>query len=183
MQPKNLDVAQAATSEPRYSFLPPGLGPKVWMSGDEYQILLDAKSSGNTMTLIDAVVPPSGGPPVHSHDDIDELFVVLDGELEIMTDNVVHKVKAGGRVFVRRTVPHAFINRTSNPARMLIFYTPAGVEEFFLAAGQPAIEGITPPPADEESTRREIQIASHHHITNSGTTLSHINFQSNKGNT
>ncbi|MCW8167093.1 cupin domain-containing protein, partial [Verminephrobacter aporrectodeae subsp. tuberculatae] len=93
------------------------------MSGDEYQILLDAKSSGNTMTLLDALVPPAGGPPLHAHADVDELFLVLDGELDIMVDNAVYQVKAGGRVFVKRNVPHAFINRTDRPVRMLIFYT------------------------------------------------------------
>jgi quercetin dioxygenase-like cupin family protein len=152
------------TNPVRFRFLQPDTGPKVWMSGDEYRVLLDAQNSANTMTLIDAVVPPGGGPPVHSHADVDELFVVLQGELEIMADDTMQPVRAGGRVFVRRNVPHAFINRTEQPAHMLIFYTPAGVEEYFLAAGRPAIEGVPPPAADATSTSREVAVAARHGI-------------------
>jgi quercetin dioxygenase-like cupin family protein len=170
MHMTNVTNTQLPRNELRWSFLPPGFGSKVWMSGDEYQILLDPKNSGNTMTLIDALVPPGGGPPEHSHTDVDELFFVLDGELEITVDDDVHQVKAGGRVFVGRTVPHAFRNRTGSPVRMLIFYTPAGVEEFFLAAGRPAVEGVSPPGADEETTAREIKIASRHHVAQARTT-------------
>ncbi|TQI81263.1 hypothetical protein FHU10_3828 [Serratia fonticola] len=149
----------------RQTYLPAGSGPKVWMSGDEYQILLDAQSSDNTMTLIDALIPPGSGPPMHLHDNVDELFFVQVGELDIMVDDVTHQVKAGGRVFVKRGVPHAFTNRSDQVARMLIFYTPGGIEAFFLAAGQTAIEGVTPPEVTEESQIREINIASYHHIS------------------
>ncbi|WP_265286649.1 cupin domain-containing protein [Verminephrobacter eiseniae] len=154
----------SAANDFRHSSLEAGAGEKVWMSGDEYQILLDAKNSGGAMTLINALVPPGGGPPTHAHGDVDELFFVVDGELEIIVDEVPHRVTAGGRVFVRRNVPHAFMNRTSAPARMLIFYTPGGVEEFFLAAGRPAINGVAPPPSTEESRAREVKVASGHHI-------------------
>ena len=149
-------------SDIRQTYLPAGSGPKVWMSGDEYQILLDAQSSGNTMTLIDAFIPPGSGPPMHQHDNVDELFFVQAGELDIMVDEAVHHVKAGGRVFVKRGVPHAFTNRSTQAARMLIFYTPGGIEEFFLAAGRPVIEGVAPPVATEDSLAREIKIASDH---------------------
>lgn len=149
----------------RFSFLQPDSGPTVWMSGDEYRILLDGQSSGDTMTLIDATVPPGGGPPVHSHADADELFVVLQGELEITADDTVQAVKPGGRVFVRRNVPHAFFNRSDQPVHMLIFYTPAGVEEFFLTAGRPALAGKPPPPSDAASIAHEIAVATRHGIT------------------
>src|SRR6218665_2195831 len=78
------------------------------------------------------------------------------------------KFRIGSRhaspLFVRRNVPHAFTNRTRAPARMLLFYTPGGVEEFFLAAGRPAIDGVAPPPSTEESRAREVKVASEHHI-------------------
>ncbi len=151
-----------SASDIRQTYLPAGFGPKVWMSGDEYQILLDAQNSGNTMTLIEALIPPGSGPPMHQHSNVDELFFVQTGELDIMVDAVVYQVKAGGRVFVKRGVPHAFVNRSDQAASMLIFYTPGGIEEFFLAAGRPVVDGVTPPAATEDSLAREIKIASYH---------------------
>lgn len=152
-------------SDLRYSLLASETGTKVWMSGDEYRILLDGVRSGNAMTLIDALVPPSAGPPEHAHADVDELFFLLDGELEFTLDGDRRLLKTGEGVFVRRTVPHAFRNCSERSARMLLFYTPSGAEDFFLAAGRPAIDGQAPPAVDEENRTREIQVASAHGIS------------------
>lgn len=141
------------------SFLNPVDAKRVWMSGDEYSILIDAKASGGMMTLIGALVPPGGGPPVHVHLDKDELFVVTHGSLDIVVDGSDCRVNEGGRVFVPRGVPHAFTNRTSAPARALLFFTPGGIEEFFLAAGIPAVEGEAPPTSTPESVAREVAVA------------------------
>ncbi|MCC4105649.1 cupin domain-containing protein [Serratia ureilytica] len=73
---------------------------------------------------------------IHSQADVDELFFVLEGEIEIMADGLSHQVNSGGRLFVRRTVPHAFINRTNHPARML---------RRVLSGGRPTCNGGTPP--------------------------------------
>jgi len=153
-----------ASHDRRFTFLDPEAGPKVWMSGDSYRVVVDAAASAGTMTLLDAVVPPGGGPPMHAHEDVDELFYVVEGALEITADGVSRTVEPGGRVFVRRQVPHAFRNNTDRDARMLIFYTPAGIETFFLEAGRPAVEGEAPPPSDDETLAREIEIAARHRI-------------------
>lgn len=49
---------------------------------------------------------------------------------------------------------------------MPIFYMPVGIEAFFLAAGKPVIAGHEPPSANQLDTAREVEIASHHNITN-----------------
>lgn len=150
----------------RFSFINPENCQAVWMSGDEYRILVDAKKSNSNMTLIHAYVPPTGGPPSHFHSDEDELFFVLEGHLNIMADGVTKEVGPGECVYVARKTPHAFYNKGTSAAKMLIFYTPAGVEEFFLAAGKPAIAGHEPPSVNQLDTAREVEIASHHNITN-----------------
>lgn len=148
-----------------YSFINPENRPKVWMSGDEYQILVDAKNSNNTMTLLNAVVPPNSGPPAHLHSDVDELFVLTEGKIEFMVDDKCHEMTAGSCVFVGANVPHGFINKSDSIAKMLIFYCPAGVENFFLAAGLPYKDGVMPPSRDIDAVKREIEVASSYKIT------------------
>ncbi|QRI92986.1 cupin domain-containing protein [Delftia lacustris] len=168
--PSDQDPATTHPPAP-YRFISQASQRTVWMSGDEYRIRLGARESANGMTLIEAIVPPGGGPPVHAHEDTDELFVIQEGELRFTVDGIEKQVAAGDCVFVGRSVPHAFFNPTAWPARMLLFYTPAGAEEFFLAAGVPAIAGQAPPAVDPVSRAREIAVAARHGITQARTPL------------
>src|SRR5215510_15200670 len=49
--------------------------------GDTYTILLSGKDTAGQFCLIDMHVPPGGGPPPHRHD-FEEMFSVLEGEIE-----------------------------------------------------------------------------------------------------
>ncbi|HEX3387592.1 MAG TPA: cupin domain-containing protein, partial [Streptosporangiaceae bacterium] len=54
----------------------------VGLVGDTYTILLTGEQTAGRYTLIDMHVPPGGGPPPHRHD-FEEMFTVLDGEVEL----------------------------------------------------------------------------------------------------
>ena len=49
--------------------------------GDTYTILVSGADTAGRYTLIDMHVPPGGGPPPHRHD-FEEMFSILDGEIE-----------------------------------------------------------------------------------------------------
>src|ERR1700688_5063228 len=51
--------------------------------GDTYTILLTGGDTAGRYCLIDMFVPPGGGPPPHRHD-FEEMFSVLEGEIEIV---------------------------------------------------------------------------------------------------
>ena len=50
--------------------------------GDTYTILVTGDDTAGKYTLIDMCVPPGGGPPPHRHD-FEEMFTVLEGEVEL----------------------------------------------------------------------------------------------------
>src|SRR5437763_1051419 len=56
--------------------------PHVGLAGDTYTILLTGKDTAGRYCLIDMLVPPGGGPPPHRHD-FQEMFTLLDGEIEV----------------------------------------------------------------------------------------------------
>src|SRR5271155_1590589 len=56
--------------------------PHLGIVGDTYTILLSGADTGGRYTLIDMHVPPGGGPPPHRHD-FEEMFSVLDGEVQV----------------------------------------------------------------------------------------------------
>ena len=56
--------------------------PHIGLAGDTYTILLTGKDTAGRYCLIDMLVPPGGGPPPHRHD-FEEMFTLLDGEIEV----------------------------------------------------------------------------------------------------
>jgi quercetin dioxygenase-like cupin family protein len=111
--------------------------PHVGLVGDTYTILLKGSDTGGRYTLIDMHVPPGGGPPPHRHD-FEEMFSVLEGEIEITFRGEVLVARAGETVNVPANAPHSFRNASAAPARMLCMCSPAGQEELFMEVGLPS---------------------------------------------
>jgi quercetin dioxygenase-like cupin family protein len=89
-----------------------------------------AETNGALMALENAIAP-GDGPPEHTHAAEDESWYVVAGELRFKLGDEIASAPAGSFVFVPRGVPHAFVNAGAEPARILVMFTPAGMEGFF----------------------------------------------------
>ncbi len=69
--------------------------------------------------------------PAHPHADEDESWYVLEGDLRFRLDAEIASATSGSFVFVPRGTPHCFRNVGEQPARILVLFTPSGMEEFF----------------------------------------------------
>jgi quercetin dioxygenase-like cupin family protein len=119
--------------------------PHLGVVGDTYTILLTGEDTAGRYCLIDMLVPPSGGPPPHRHD-FEEMFTILEGEIEVTFRGAKSVVRAGETVNIPANAPHAFRNRSERSARLLGLCSPAGQEEFFIAVGLPVASRTTPAP-------------------------------------
>jgi quercetin dioxygenase-like cupin family protein len=119
---------------------------RVSVAGDTYTILLTGEQTAGRYTLIDMHVPPGGGPPPHRHD-FEEMFTVLEGEIEVTFRGEARIAHAGSTLNIPANAPHAFKNTSNQPARLLCMCSPPGQEEFFMAVGDP-VESRTAPPPD-----------------------------------
>jgi quercetin dioxygenase-like cupin family protein len=128
--------------------------PHVGVVGDTYTILLSGQDTAGRYTLIDMHVPPGGGPPPHRHD-FEEMFTVLEGEIELTFRGAKSIARAGQTVNVPANAPHAFRNASDHAARLLCLCSPAGQEEFFMAVGVPLTSRTEPPPDLDEAGRAE----------------------------
>ena len=117
----------------------------VSVAGGTYTILVSGKDTAGRYGLIDMLVPPGGGPPPHRHD-FEEMFTILDGEIELTFRGQVHRASAGSTVNIPANAPHSFKNKCEKPARMLCMCTPAGQEELFMEVGDPVESRTVPPP-------------------------------------
>ena len=125
--------------------------PHIGLVGDTYTILVTGHDTAGRYTLIDMHVPPGGGPPPHRHD-FEEMFTVLDGEVQVTFRGETIVARAGQTINVPANAPHAFTNAGQAPVRLLCLCAPAGQEEFFTLVGQPvATRTEPPPPLDAEA--------------------------------
>lgn len=104
--------------------------------GGPLEFKLRGEHSDGALTVLHNEVAPGEGPPLHTHDAQDETWLVLDGTLRFKLGDRVEEAPAGTFVFVPRTVPHAFQNIGDGPARIVVTFTPAGMEPFFDAFAQ-----------------------------------------------
>ncbi len=120
-----------------------------------YTILISGADTQGRYTLIDMLVPPNGGPPPHRHD-FEEMFHVLEGELEVTFRGERMKLRAGHSLNIPANAPHGFRVVSDTPARFLCLCLPAGQEEFFLEVGDRLPNRTAPPPvlSPEAATQR-----------------------------
>ena len=117
----------------------------IGLVGDTYTILVTGKDTDGKYCLIDMHVPPGGGPPPHRHD-FEEMFTILEGEVEFTFRGEKKVARAGETVNVPANAPHQFHNSSQGAVRMLCMCAPAGQEEFFMEVGVPVESRTTPPP-------------------------------------
>jgi quercetin dioxygenase-like cupin family protein len=101
----------------------PAGGPLTFMARGE--------QTGGALTAVQNVVAPGDGPPIHVHAAEDECWYVIEGDLRFKLGEEIALAPAGSFVFVPRGTPHGFQNIGDEPARILVMFTPAGMERFF----------------------------------------------------
>jgi quercetin dioxygenase-like cupin family protein len=126
----------------------------VAVVGDTYSILVSGAETAGRYCLIDMIVPDGGGPPPHRHD-FEEMFTLLQGELEFTFRGETKTVRAGSTVNVPANAPHVFRNASGAPVHMLCLAAPAGLEEFFLEISDPLESRTSPPPKLDKAHMEE----------------------------
>jgi quercetin dioxygenase-like cupin family protein len=106
-------------------------GTSLWGPGDLYTFLVTGEESGGAYFSMLAIVPPDGGPPPHIHQHEDETFYVLEGTPTFLLGDDRFVAATGDFVNVPKGVVHNFRNLSDEPLRMILTFTPAGIERFF----------------------------------------------------
>jgi quercetin dioxygenase-like cupin family protein len=89
------------------------------------------EQSGGSISVFESQIPPGEGPPLHVHANEEEVLYVLEGTFRFRLGEDVSTAPQGSLMFVPRGVPHTWQNAGDAPGRLLITFTPAGMERFF----------------------------------------------------
>jgi len=145
--------------------VPSDTGPSFWGPGDRYTFLVTGAQSDGAYFIMEAIVPPGGGPPPHIHHREEEAFYVLEGNLEIRMADKVIQASTGDFIHTPRGTVHQFRNAGSSMARMLVIFSPAGMEGFFEETLEPTHDrSAAPPPNLEVVVARFIAAAPRHGV-------------------
>jgi quercetin dioxygenase-like cupin family protein len=118
----------------------------LWFLGTLVRILVDGDVTGGRFSLSHLTLPHGAAPPVHSHPQ-DETFYLVEGKLQVLIDDKAQHCETGAVAFVPGGSPHSF-RVDSDTATMLVLSTPAGIEDYYTALGEPAEWPWLQPPAD-----------------------------------
>lgn len=109
--------------------------------------------TGGSFSVHDNTIPAgSPGPRPHLHRDHDETFYVLEGELTVRVGPDTITAPAGSFVVVPRGVVHQPSNPRTEPTRVLLIFSPAGMDHFFeeAAEGRIPLQAVPTDPAVQE---------------------------------
>ncbi len=104
--------------------------------GDIQTVKLSGSDTNGKITIVENHNPPGVGIPMHVHANEDEIFRILEGEMEFTVEGSTSLLRAGDTIFLPRQVPHSFKVVGEKHARAIITIVPSGIEEMFVALSQ-----------------------------------------------
>jgi oxalate decarboxylase/phosphoglucose isomerase-like protein (cupin superfamily) len=140
--------------------LPPGAGQPV-QGGGAMTLKVGANLTGK-WSVFETNVGPGFDVGAHRHQEAEELFYILDGELDLLAFEPTSRADQdwrtwqsaegatvvrggpGSLMYVPAGCPHAFSNPGSAPVKMLFLVTPSGHEHYLAELGELVSRGGRP---------------------------------------
>ena len=119
-----------------------GEGKAFWMLGGLYEVKASSAETDGEMTVMQMTMPGGVGPPPHTHPGTETVYVV-DGTLRYHIGDETYEGGPGSLFHIPAGVVENFEPITD--CRVLVVYTPGGIEKFFAEAGEPALSYELPP--------------------------------------
>ncbi len=112
----------------------PDEGESMYTLGPHMRVKLSSAATDGLYFLAVEETPPGVGPALHVHHQQDELFHVLEGHYRFQVGSQSIEAPIGTTAAVPRGTPHAFVNLSDKPSRLLFVLSPGlDAEGFFRA--------------------------------------------------
>jgi quercetin dioxygenase-like cupin family protein len=105
--------------------------------GALFHFLVNGEQTAGSFSLIQIHVLQGAEPPAHTHAREDESYYVQEGTVRYTIGEKTIDVQAGGYVYLPKGISHQFQLLTES-ARLLMWLSPAGLEEWFWDNSSPA---------------------------------------------
>ncbi len=130
-----------------------GEGERLWFAGGGVHVWkATAEETDGAFLLVEDRMTRGKTTPLHTHPNLDETLIVLEGEILVYAEGREHRVGPRGVAVAPRGVPHAFMV-TSESALILALQTPGIGEAFYRDASEPATAETDPARTDWDRLR------------------------------
>ncbi len=89
------------------------------------------ETTNGSFTLLEVGIGPKEGPPLHSHRREDEMWYILESNFRFIADDQIFMGEPGSFFYVPRQTAHCFQNLGDSVGKLLVMFTPSGMERFF----------------------------------------------------
>ncbi len=119
------------------SIIGPMAGAMLNVMGTRNEIKLHADACGGALSVFEITAGPGDGIPPHVHTHEDEMFYVIEGEVEFDDAGTLTLGAPGTFAFLPRGRAHAWFVRGERPARLLLMTSPGTFNRFFAELATP----------------------------------------------
>jgi quercetin dioxygenase-like cupin family protein len=100
--------------------------------GGERRVIFSSKETAGDIYLVEGVMPEGSSVPVHVHQYEDEIFHVLEGQVQLTLGKEEILGRAGDMIYLPRGIRHGIRTHGANTARVLNYVIPGeNFEKFF----------------------------------------------------
>jgi mannose-6-phosphate isomerase-like protein (cupin superfamily) len=134
------DPSGASAPAPRAKLLRAGAAPDhdLRHGRGRSERLVGAADGMGAMVVSRVTIHPSTPPgPFHLHRGADNVYLAVEGTLEVRVDDEVHHLGAGEAIFIPAGRPHATHNPTLRPVRLLAIYDQPIENDFVPVTDRP----------------------------------------------
>ncbi|WP_031031695.1 cupin domain-containing protein [Streptomyces sp. NRRL WC-3725] len=108
----------------------------IRLTGEErFSVKVTGAQTNGQLGLMEGTIAPQFGNVPHTHNKEDEAFLILSGKFRFINGDQTFDASAGDFVYIPRGTRHGFKNILDVPSKLMVFYTPAGPEQFFVDHG------------------------------------------------
>ncbi len=130
-----------------------GEGEHCWFAGGGVHTMkATAEETDGAFILLEDRMVRGKTTPLHTHPNLDETIIVLEGEILFYAEGIEHRVGSRGVAVAPRGDVHAFMV-TSESALILALQTPRSGEAFYRDASEPATAETDPEKTDWDRLR------------------------------
>jgi quercetin dioxygenase-like cupin family protein len=130
-----------------------GEGERLWFAGGGvFTMKATSEETDGAFVLLEDRMMRGKTTPLHTHPNLDETIIVLEGEIVVYAEGTEHRLGPRGVAVAPRGAPHAFMV-TSESALILSLQTPGSGEAFYRDTSEPATAETDPGRTDWDRLR------------------------------
>ncbi|MFD0634200.1 cupin domain-containing protein [Catenulispora yoronensis] len=96
-----------------------------WFLGGQSRVLIPGQATAGSLSVVEFTDGAGHAPPLHIHEDEEEVWIVLDGEVSFFVGDRRIELGPGDAAHGPRGVPHSYLVR-SPTARLAAVFAPPG---------------------------------------------------------